>query len=466
MNFFTDIHSAKINNVTIAFATSDVSSLMVREILQGKTKKTKVKSDIASPFKGLSPAGDDNLFPENLRKVINSNYRTKKNIQFSQIETASQGIQPGIIQPDAQGNESFSFQVFPEWRDWNRKWNLNNRYLALTAKNLNQYYYSPVEIVLNENKDNIAMVETKEAWTFRLGDSDENGQITHGYLSAIWEKAPNIEDVTKVRKLPLLFNNYDTATTLYERAIDEDETNFIMLLRVETDELLYPIPDYYPLITQGVIDISIDATKYKKYILKNIVGASVIVYVADWYWENKYSDWKDLVKKFGEGGKEGEKAKNQLLQYRQEVVDTVTELLSGAENAGRIIIADINTKMANIDPAFAKGITIEVIDKKNFTGDYLPDQQEADAQIDWSMGIDPARYGSKPGATNNSGNAKSNAQNVGQINQFLLEELILEVPRLIRDYNKFNPEMEFQIRRTTMVTQDAISPSDRAIQKQ
>lgn len=457
-----DFVTKRINNHSIAFAVSDVASLMTQEILAGKTKKTKVKDDIASPTKGLSMSGIDNLFPENLRKVINSNYRTKKNVHLSQIEIASQGIQSGFID-DAEGKEIFKFKKFPEWISWNRKWNLNNRYLALTAHNLAQYYYSPVEIILNEKKDYIAMVETKEAWTFRMAEPNENGVIDYCYLSAVWEKAPRLDDTTRVKKLPLLFNVYDPATTLYERAIDENQTNFIYLLRVETDELIYPIPHYYPLITQGVIDISIDATKFKKYILRNVVGASVVVYVPDWYWASKYTDWNDLVSKFQKGDAA---SKEKLLGYRQEVIDLVTEVISGAENAGRIILADINTKLSAKDTELAKSIKIEVIDKKNFSGDFLPDQQEADSNIDWGFGIDPSRYGTKPGATNNSGNAKSNAKNIGEINQFLNEELILDIPRLIRDFNKFNSDMEFQIRRTVMTTLDAIPPDQRAIQKQ
>jgi hypothetical protein len=152
------------------------------------------------------------------------------------------------------------------------------------------------------------------------------------------------------------------------------------------------------------------------------------------------------------------------MKYRQEVCDSVTSLFSRAENAGRILISDLKTSIK--DEKLAKAITIETIDKKSFSGDHLPDQQEADSQIDWSTSIDTSRYGSKPGATNNSGNAKHNAQNIGQMIHFLKEELILEIPRIIRDYNGFDPELEFQIRRTTMLTQDAISPADRAIQKQ
>jgi len=458
-----DFVTKQINNHSIAFAVSDVASLMTQEILAGKTKKTKVKDDIASQTKGLSMAGIDNLFPENLRKVINSNYRTKKNVHLSQIEIAALGIQAGVIEETPEGEEKFKFKKFKEWRDWNRKWNINNRYLALTAHNFSQYYFSPVEIILNKNKDYIAMVETKEGWTFRFAEPNDDGIIDHCYLSAVWEKNPRLDDTNRVRKLPLIFNVYDSATTLYERAIDENQTNFIYLLRVETDELIYPIPHYYPLITQGVIDISIDATKFKKYILRNVVGASVVVYVPDWYWSSKYTDWNDLVAKFQKGDPA---AKQKLLGYRQEVIDLVTEVISGAENAGRIILADINTKLSAKDTELAKSIKIEVIDKKNFSGDFLPDQQEADSNIDWGFGIDPSRYGTKPGATNNSGNAKGNAQNVGQVSQFLNEELILDIPRLIRDYNKFDEDMEFQIRRTVIKTQDAIPPKDRAIQKQ
>lgn len=464
-SIYQDIVTKDFKIGKVAFVASDVASKMVKEIISGNTSTTQIEDNIISnPIKGVLPAGDDNLFVQNLRSVVNSNYRTKKNIHLRQIELASQGIQAGIIEADSKGNEVFMFRKDSDWTIWNRRWNLNNHYLRLTAKNLVQYYFSPVEVVLNSDKSYISLVETKKAWTFRFAEPDNDGKITHCYLSAYWDENPKL-DSDKVKKLPLLFNEYDLATTLKTRAESENETNFIVLLMAETDEINYPLPDYYPIITTGIVDISLNATKYKNYVIKNIVGASVIVYVADWYWEKKYSDWSTLLTEFSKGGDNAKKAREQLLEYRQEVVDMVSDLLSGAENAGRIILSDVDSRLAVKDPLAAKAITIEVIDKKNFTGEYLPDQQEADSQIDWSMMIDAARYGSRPGSTNNSGNAKNNSTNVAQISQFLDEELILEIPRLIRDFNGFNTDLEFQIRRTTLASLDAISPADRPIQK-
>ena len=455
---YSDFQVKTINNVSIAFATSDLATEIVQEIVDGKVKKSKVKDALKSTIAGLLTAGDDNQFPEKLKKVVNSSYRLKQNMHLGQRELMSLGLQPGIIFESEQGEEEFRFKKNTDWRDFNRRWDLDIHYLTLSAHNLKTYLYTPVEIILNESLDQIVMVETKEAWTFRFAEPDNNGIIQHCYLCANWELNPRLDDTEKVRKLPLLFNTYAPADTLLYRAIDENESNFIMLLRVETDELIYPIPYYFPVITQGIIDISIDATKYKKYILKNIVGASVIAYIPTWYWQKKYPDWDKLGEKFMKGDKTAEK---QLQQYRQEIVDKVTELLSGAENAGRIILADVNEKLGKLDPLLAKSITIEVIDKAKFTGEFIPDQQEADSQIDWATDIDASRYGSKPGATNNSGNAKSNAQNIGQVSQYAEEVLLLQIPQLIRDFNQYDTEMEFRIRRTTLVSMDAVSPADR-----
>jgi hypothetical protein len=234
----------------------------------------------------------------------------------------------------------------------------------------------------------------------------------------------------------------------------------VYILRIPTDETVYPLPDYYPVVTQGWVDVSNDVPKFKRWLMKNLALVNYVVYIADWYWPRRFPDWKRLLN----SGKPEDR--EQIKQWRKDTIDAIEEIIVGTENAGKLLVSDVLVTDTSIagrvrDPDLLKAIRIEPIQNFKFEGKFLEDSQEADNRILAAVGVDPSTFGTAPGTQRQGGSDKRESHNISQVMTTEAEEILLEIPRLIRDFNKYDPAMEFYIKRSVLQTQDQITPADR-----
>lgn len=420
-----------------------------------------VQKGVKSSIKKIASWDLDNAFPEKVRALVDSNPKLKKGIDLIATEIIGQGIKTGQYDY-ATGEQVFVPKMIQLWEDFIRIANLPKNYTFLASKNLAQYGCAFVSVILNKEGTAISYLKTQPAHTVRLEAQNKIGVIEAAYIAFDWSDNPKLDNKLLVRRLPLINTEFLTADSLRELVTNNpNDREFMLFLKYPSDEIIYPKPTWWPVLDW--IDVSNNVARFKKWLFKNMTAFSHIVYVPTWYWELKYADWKDLISKHQDGNID---ATNTINQRRTDFVSQINELVTGVENTSKLHLADIVSDyiVKAGDISSGKSIIIEPVPHQSWSAEFNPDGQEADNQINWALGVDASRYGSQPGTSRQGGSDKSQAHNIGQLNNYIFEELLLEPLRLIRDFNGIDPNIQFQFRRSTIATLDTVSPNQRQLQ--
>lgn len=447
-------------SLKIAVAFSDVRSAMAGTFDPNKTpgpiKVVDTKDNMGS-IKGIVSWGEDNLFPNKLNKVIKSNSKLQKGLALTALELLGGGVRTGILSVDEEtGEEYFKPQAFKDYHEWERRADSFRQYGMLAARNLKAHFNCFVSIVLTGDRKKIAIIKTIPAELCRVTEPRPDGSSEFVAVSSYWEEGVNPNDTQKVKVIRLVPDWWFLAETLQYLVDNTTDTEFMLHLRMPTDELTYSLPDYYAVITQGWVNVSNNVPVFKEWIMKNLTDFNNILYIREEYFELKYPDWKKLLAKAEKGDKD---AAQTIIDRQGEVIKYIEDKLAGAVNSGKLITAPLIKSAAGKE--LAKSIVIEKIETNNFDGKYNADAQEADNQILFGIGVDPSRYGSAPGTSRQGGSDKREAHNIGQIMEASAEHILMTPYRLLRDFNKYNPDMEFQIRRGMLQTLDKVPPAQR-----
>ena len=175
--------------------------------------------------------------------------------------------------------------------------------------------------------------------------------------------------------------------------------------------------------------------------MKNQISIKYHVQVPEYYWLFKYENWKTL------------KAQERKDLMATELA-TFNNFLQGEDNSGKSImtVAKFNEIKGELYP----GWKIEAIDDKIQDGKYIEDSQEASSQMLYMLGVDGTLIGNAPGKGMGagSGSDKRIAFNVYISLCTSHQDLILEPLAFIRDYNGWDPALEFRFANTLITTLD------------
>lgn len=400
--------------------------------------------------------GDNDLFPNQLKKIVNSNATLQSALRNKSSQLLAGGIATG-----RKIKGVFSPDDFPEWDSWARKSLFDVNYSPLATRNLGDYFIAFISVVLSEDGTEITLVKTIPAPNCRLSLPDAKTGISEQcYVSSYWEKGVTTDDTTKVIALPVIPTWYHPAEQLRKLvAKNTSAREYVYVIRIPTDQSVYPMPDYYSVIQQGWVDVSNDVPQFKRWLMKNLAHVNYMLFIADFYWPKRFPEWNAKAK----SGKPADL--QQLRDWRSETILEISNVLSGVQNAGKMLISDVMVidQLARTikDPELLKAIRLEVIDNVKFDGKYLQDSQEADTQIIRAVGVDPSSFGTAPGEARQGGSDKRESHNISQVTSLEAELVLLQIPYFVADFNRMPVTLEFKISRSTLQTVDKITPSQR-----
>lgn len=402
--------------------------------------------------------GDDNLFPSKLQSIIRKNSKLRKGLALTAAELLAGGVRTGKLMYDEQdGEEWFQPMLFPEFREWERLAESRRQYAMLASRNLKTYFNAFVAVVLTPKGDQIALLKTIPASTCRLSAPRPDGSHEFVYISTYWDEGVRPDNTEKVTRIRLLPDWWDQAGVLRYLADTTGDRQFMLHLRIPTDELTYSLPDWYSVVEQGWVDVANNVPLFKTWMMKNITDVDHVMYVRPEYFEMQYPEWTQWESKAQRGDEESAK---KIVEAQEELLSYIEQKLTGLQNAGKLLSIPL-LRGAIKDLSAAKSIIIEKVEKNNYDGKFNIDVQEADTQVLFALGIDPSRYGSQPGSSRQGGSDKREAHNIGQVMEESWEYILLTPYRILRDFNGFDSEMEFQIRRSQLQTLDQVNATDR-----
>lgn len=272
-----------------------------------------------------------------------------------------------------------------------------------------------VQMVTSRDRKLITNIFHQQATHTRVSRMDDLGRIKECYLSYNWPQPAENE----MRTLPLVNPLEQLQAKKFVMQIED------------------PMPgyDYYGLATwdgveqSGWLDIAAIVPKLKLAVLKNQISIKYHVHVPASFWNTLYPNWDSLTPA-------------QQLSNKNSFYDSINLFLTDIDNNGKSFFSEFATTP---DGKPIEGFKIEVIDNKLKDGQLLPDSFGANTEILWAIGVNPVLIGMVPSGSMGAGSG-SNIREAFHTLQSLMafdREATLAPLRFIRDYNGWDPEMEF-----------------------
>jgi hypothetical protein len=387
--------------------------------------------------KPWSPWGADNNFPQTVIDLISKSTVSPAALQFKIKSIYGKGIVPCKVTMDASGKEVITLVEDKAVQLFFKE---NNIKKFLLEQITDYVWFGNVfpEIILNKRRNRILRIYSNEAaycrWEKR---SDSSGLIENCYVSAMWP-SPRKDEVIPV---PVL-DPYDLVNSLNEGSAYK---------YVVPVSLPSPGRSYYQLVpwdgarSNGWIEVANEIPRFKKSMFKNQMNIKYHVRIPYEYWENKF---KAL------GTKITEEEKQKIIS---EEIGKLNDFLKGNDNVGKAFVSHFGT-----DPVTKKeyaGWSIEPIDDKMKDGKWLPDSQAANSEILFAMQVDPSLMGAGlPGGAYGGGSGSGSDKRESFLIQTALlqtdRDAILEPLELIRDFNGWDPNIQFRFIDSILTTLD------------
>jgi len=317
-------------------------------------------------------------------------------------------------------------------------------FLQETIKDLEWFNIAFPEFVLSVDRKSIASVRRQKTAWCRYGAPNNKGFVDKIYVSSKFGNVSNIDvdDNEYVSEIPLI-NPYLTKEEIIEYCIEKNIDRFVIPFGYPlSDESFYPEADWHSILNSGWLDVANSVPEYKLNIFKNQVSIKYLIEIDERYFEKTYQEeWHKYPLE-------------QKLAIRKEIIQTITDELSGNKNSGKSISSIMFTDAKDSQ---ISAIKITPIDDKFKDGSYLPEAEAANSEVLFAMGVDPSVIGAgipggKLGA--GSGSDKRVAFNIMQALKSSDRDVSLSVLEFIQDFNGWNPKIKFAYENTEITTLD------------
>jgi hypothetical protein len=390
--------------------------------------------------------GDNNLFPQEVVAACRKNTLVPSTLDWKARALYAGGLITGKTSYDDNGNEKFKPARDTDFEAFRRTSGLH-LYLIEAIKDFYWFYHGFPELVLSADRKKINSLATQDAQFCRWEvQNEKTGLVENCYINANWENNENADsDLTT--KVPVLDPYYDPVAFLQNGS---DHKYIYPLSYPSSGKVYYQLADWHSIIESGWLGFANYLPEFKQALMKNQITVKYHIEIAEWYWEKKYGkEWATYPQPI-------------KMQKMEEELKRFNDMMSGAKNAGKAIIT-----MMQSDPKTGKefpGWKITAIDDKLQSGAYIEDSQEASAHLLYALGVDGTLIGSAPGKNmgSGSGSDKREAFNMYLSMCQIHADIILSPLYLIRDYNGWDPELEFKFKQPFLQTLDKVSPKQRA----
>jgi len=384
------------------------------------------------------PWGDDNLQPQNRVKKAEKSTIIGPAIDKLVRFAYAAGIQAGKI--DIVNNEEVFVPVRDQnFLDFKRKSNLN-RYCLESFSDLFWFGNSFPNLIITKDRSKTIQLFVEQACYCRWGKPNEKtGLVETCYISANWDKG-NVDLETTV-KATVVDPYFDPVTQIKEG------TDYRYIIPVDfpaPNYHHYQMPSWNGAITSGWLDFTYQIPEFKKAMMANQISLKYHVEVEDKYWPIAFDNWSKMSEL------EKEAAKSEWLV-------AFTDNLSDTKNANKSLLTEFTITRDGKEQSVIK---ITPIDDKIKSGVYVEDSQEASAHVINSLGLDPTLFpfSSGKGMSAGSGSDKNSAYNLLMVSLKPYHDLVLEPLYVIRDYNGWDPELEFRFAHTFMAESKSGKP--------
>lgn len=317
-------------------------------------------------------------------------------------------------------------------------------FLQETIKDLEWFNIAFPEFVLSVDRKSILSVRRQKTAWVRFSAPNTSGVIEHIYISSKFgtSNSVDVDSNTDVSKITLL-NPYLTKDEIIEYCIKNNIQNFSIPFGFPAvDESFYPEADWHSILNSGWLEVANSVPEYKLNIFKNQVSIKYIIEIDERYFQKVYAEkWMDF-------------SIDEKLNIRKELIEAITDELSGNTNSGK----SISSIMFEDDKGNqASAVKITPIDDKFKDGSYLPEAEAANSEVLFAMGVDPSVIGAgipggKLGA--GSGSDKRVAFNILQSLKTADRDVTLSVLEFIQDFNGWDASIKFAFENTEITTLD------------
>jgi hypothetical protein len=380
--------------------------------------------------------GEDNDIPQQILNRVKKSEVVSSNLNFN--IGAGYGLAPRPMRRIVENNKVVGYEELIEgevvefFED-----NDVSLYFLEQLTDINYFGNTFAELILNEGRNKIVSLRSKEAAFSRWTTADAKGRVKHVY-SAKWAEKPKKGEYTVSEVL----DEYNPFLDLFLRCKKVREPRFIYPVYIPSPSRpYYAEPAWWSIFNSGFYDHSVAVPAIKNAILENKLGIKFIIYISDKYFEEIFR-------------REGIDPNN-----RKEVSERIalekrnfTEFLTGAKGKAKSLMAI--KKMVASGTGVQEEKYIEIVEVKNdlMGGELITDLEEVNNVICYAMGVHPSLVGAVPGK-NKGGFSGSDKRELFLIKQALLKPLIDRVLRPFQLIKKFNgwdkdtvivvPEWEF-----------------------
>lgn len=402
-------------------------------------KPTPAKEHSLMNASAIAYWGDTNTQPQDVIKALEKTPWVDTVLDWKGRALYGQGVMWGKvngINPD--GSEIFEPVKDPKINEFMRRSNFDRSYLVPACRDLYKFYNVFPEIILSNDRSQIVNINCQDASFCRWEKQDANGIVNYCYVNADWGK-PN-GTVENSKKIPVIDPFWDPAETLRAR---KGSYNYIYPLSYPTSgKVYYALPHWNSIRTSGLLTWSNAIIKYKQTLMNNQISVKYLIETTLEYWIFKYPKYDSLTPE----------EKQQIILSERQNFD---KYLMGETNAGKsmmtIMLLDPITK------AQIPGLRITPIADVMKDGAYIEDSQEASSHLLYALGVDGTLIGNAPGKGMGAGSGSDKRVAFNNYNSLhdIHRDILLEPLYLIRDYNKWDPELEFRFKYPIIMTLDS-----------
>lgn len=423
------------------FAVSDADPLRIK----GKSADSKEEERYIVPW------GEDNKLPLTINTKVDKLPDMSSNMYFNIHVAYGQGIVPVYIKRDFDGNilkeeiriaDDKKVLEFFENNDM-------QLYLLEQLTDLNYFWNTFPEIILNENKE-VVEIRSKEAMFSRWCVDKDTGRITDHAYCAKWGVEEEPTKPEQVAFTPVL-DEKNSIIDLKRRiglapalgkttATDSKQRRFVIPINMPSPgRTYYQKPPWYSLIESGWYDFACSIPEFKKAILSNQMTIKYQILIHKKYWEEMFASE-------GITGLEEQKAR------RKKEYENMRDFLSGAKNSGKAVIHSFTYSQSDgKEQPLVKFVSLE----NHFKGgEYIEDSEEVSNIIAYGMNVHSSLIGShgKGGTINGT-----EARELFIIKQAMMKpfrDRILKPLYLIKAINNWPKDLHFVIPNLELTTLD------------
>jgi len=419
-----------MNNVSLIPEASAI--LAISEPLFSNDEFPKILGNLK-----IAPWGSDNNAPKNIIDKVDKSEVVGSNLLFNTQSAYGMGPKPykRILENGKvkEYQELFEGQEAEFFED-----NDVGLYFLEQLNDMNYFWNTFPEIVLNEQRNKIVSLQSKEAAFSRWTKADAKGSVKHVY-STKWP-SPRAGEYTVTEVL----NEFNPYSDLIIRS--SKDSNFIYPVYMPSPgRPYYSNAPWWSIFNSGYYDHSVSVPQLKNAILKNKLGIKFIIYVSDKYFSN-------IFEKEGIDSNNKEATRARIEQEKA----NFTNFLTGSAGVAKSLMALKRTLQTATGSKEEKDIEIEEIKNDLSGGELIPDMEEVNNVICYAMGVHPSLVGAVPGK-NKGGFSGSDKRELFLIKQALTRPLVDRILRpfnLIKRFNKWDKNTVIMVPEYVFTTLD------------